>query len=243
MESEGVRLKKVRLEKGISLEEAHKKTKIHLNILKALEEDGLMNIKPIYIKGFLKIYCKFLGIDPHDYIPDYREPGNLVMPVSKPEEKPISALLSPSIKLFSLRVKRIGIKIVFTALVIILVSMGLFNLSKRAKPSKALFSKTEKKSETKELKVAGITGNIRLGIRANEDCWIQLKSDGRVIFQNILKKGRFESWQAKEKIELSLGNAGAVDLEVNGKLISKLGKRGQVIKNILITKEGLIVGR
>jgi len=84
---------------------------------------------------------------------------------------------------------------------------------------------------------------ISLDIRAKENCFIQVKSDGRVIFQNILKKGRSESWQAKDKIELSLGNAGAVELEVNGKRISGMGRRGQAIKNILITKEGLNIKR
>jgi hypothetical protein len=72
---------------------------------------------------------------------------------------------------------------------------------------------------------------------------MQLKSDGKVVFQGVLKKGRFESWQANTKMELSLGNAGVVELEVNGKLISNLGRRGQALKNILITKEGLAIKR
>jgi hypothetical protein len=56
-----------------------------------------------------------------------------------------------------------------------------------------------------------------------------------------LKKGRFENWYAKDKIELSLGNAAAVDLEVNGRPISNLGRKGQALKNIVITKEGLMI--
>jgi hypothetical protein len=83
----------------------------------------------------------------------------------------------------------------------------------------------------------------RLTIRAKENCWIQVKIDGRVVFQNILIKGRSETWQAKNRIELSLGNAGVVDLEANGKFISNLGKRGQPLKNILISKEGLSIVR
>src|SRR3989338_4514467 len=73
MESAGEKLKKLRLEKGLSLEEAHKKTKIHLNILKAIEGDTITNLNPIYLKGFLKIYCNFLGVNPNEYISGYRE--------------------------------------------------------------------------------------------------------------------------------------------------------------------------
>ncbi|MCX5703471.1 MAG: helix-turn-helix domain-containing protein, partial [Candidatus Omnitrophica bacterium] len=73
MEYTGAGLKKIRLERGISLEEVQKKTKIHLNILKAIEGDSLTDLSPVYLKGFLKIYCKFLGLDPKDKILDYGE--------------------------------------------------------------------------------------------------------------------------------------------------------------------------
>jgi hypothetical protein len=98
-------------------------------------------------------------------------------------------------------------------------------------------------SQQKIEETVAVISGIRLGIRAKEDCWLHVKTDGKTVFQNILKKGRFENWQAKEKIELSLGNAGVVELEVNGKLISSLGRRGQAVKNILITKEGLTTSR
>ena len=62
----GEKLKKIRQTKGLSLEEVHKKTKIHINILKAIEGESLTNLSPIYLKGFLKIYCNFLGLDPKE---------------------------------------------------------------------------------------------------------------------------------------------------------------------------------
>jgi hypothetical protein len=44
-------------------------------------------------------------------------------------------------------------------------------------------------------------------------------------------------------MELSLGNAQAVELEINGKLIPPLGRKRQSLKNILITKDGVSQGR
>ena len=67
MAHSGAELKKIRLEKGIRLEEIHKKTKIHINILKAIEGDSLTDLNPVYLRGFIKIYCNFLGLDPKDY--------------------------------------------------------------------------------------------------------------------------------------------------------------------------------
>jgi hypothetical protein len=109
-------------------------------------------------------------------------------------------------------------------------------VSAKTKPPPVSTTEIAPKRET----IAG----IRLVIQAKENCWVRLTADGRVIFQNILRKGRSETWQAKDKIELSLGNAGVVVLEVNGKVMPSLGRKGQTIKNIVITaKEGLKVLR
>lgn len=254
-ESAGARLKKIRLEKGISLEEVHKQTKIHLNILKAIEEDSVMNLSTIYIKGFLKIYCKFLGVDPRNYIPDYKEfqttlrytPDNII------EEKPDSFLKSSCLKLVFF-LPRIKIKKVFIFILIAISVIGLFNLGKHLSSKHQALSgkiklpavmpvKIEKKNQPDKLQKLPPAAMIRLGIHTRENCFVHLKADGRVVFQGILRKGVSESWQAKEKIELSLGNAGVVELEINGQRFSNLGRKGQALKNILITKEGLNTGR
>lgn len=256
MESIGSRLKKLRLEKGITLEEVCKKTKIHQNILKAIEEDSFVNLSPVYIKGFLKIYCKLLGVNPHDYIPNYEESQGIVRSVSYTKKKPISLLKIVTLKLVSLKSIRIK-KAVFIVILILIFIMGVFNLLgrvvsiKRGSLSKKVklpaittaTAKIDNKSQITASHKTKTPTTIKLSIRAKENCWIQLKTDGHVVFQSILRKGRFESWEAKNKIELSLGNAGALDLEVNGRLISNLGRKGQVLKNILITKEGISIGR
>jgi len=258
--SPGARLKKLRLEKGLSLEEVHKRTKIHLNILKSIEEDNLINFNPVYIRGFLKIYCNFLGVNPADFVPDYRETRTVVQLGNKKEKSPqVSFIKSASSKLGSFR-PRIKLK---TILIIIAAIAGVFLLFKAgkwissrrhdsSKPVAAIqekpvaaqpVSKAKSKSEKTKKAEPQLPSIIRLSIRARENCLVQLRADGKVLFHGILKKGRFESWQAKEKMELSLGNAGVVDLEVNGKLISSIGRKGQSIKNIQITKEGLNIAR
>lgn len=243
MESSGAKLKKRRQELGLSLEEVQKKTKIHLNILKAIEGDSLTGLNPIYLKGFLKIYCKFLGIDPKDCIPDYKET----------QSRPLNVIVTKEVKSAGGRadfLKATGKKYKKTLLfilIIILVLFGLYNLGKaissrrRAHPAKARAAHIVPEKKVK--KAGESTSGIRLGIRARENCWVDLKADGRLIFHRVLEKGRFETWQAKDRIELSLGNAGAVELEVNGQRFLNLGRRGQALKGIVITKEGLNIPR
>jgi cytoskeletal protein RodZ len=255
MESTGTRLKKIRLEKGITLEEVHKKTKIHLDIIKAIEDDSLINLSPVYTKGFLKMYCKFLGIDPKDYIPDYKEPQGIVRTLSATPERPVSLLKKVSLKLISVRSIPLKIKTVFMVILLIILVISLYSLGRTISSKRQFTSKKAKtpivvtgvtkpnKEQTAKSPKTTVPTLIRLSIRAKDNCWIQLKADNRVIFQNVLRKGRTETWQAKDKIEIALGNAGGVDLEINGKLIPVLGRKGQVLKNIFITKEGLRIGR
>ena len=279
MESAGKRLKELRLKKGLSLEDVHRKTKIQLNLLKAIEEDNLVNLSPIYIKGFLKIYCRCLEVDPKDYIADYKEP-QIPNIVSQQKEKKESvpgkpafnfAFLKPYLNLKALKIAGIVFGI---GLAIFLASKIKISLPKRDTQAKkaervaAPVVKAQKKSspvkvaapkpppvtqpagERKPLAAAQpepvkkeAPAGIRLGLHAKDDCWVQLKLDGKTVFQNILKKGRFEIWQAKERIDLFLGNVGNIELELNGKIIPSLGRTGQALKNIVITKDGLRVDR
>jgi cytoskeletal protein RodZ len=275
MEPAGTRLKKIRKELGISLEEVQKRTKIHLNILKAIEGESLTNLSPVYLKGFLKIYCKFLGVDPGDYIDDYKESSYKVSEkaaskiIQAKQDKPLPK--ATSIKLPSFRLSKKVIKIFIFIIIVIILWIILFNLGKtiyskrksypkRRIQSAILAKQKGNKNVLKTEKVKPVVlmpkpeipqtipqkeavSGIRLGIRAHENCWISLKADGKLVFQRVLEKGRFQSWQAKNKMELSLANAQAVELEVNGQVFSNLGRKKQALKNILITKEGLKIGK
>jgi len=254
----GPNLKKIRQEKGLSLEEASKSTKIHQNILKAIEGDSLTNLSPVYLKGFLKIYCKYLGVDPKEFIPNYKDPEKLpqayVYQSSEKEApqvfKPKSFLRDASIKIGawrpSKRVKLIIIYI-FVAILIIFVFSGLKKLITRKankNPETTSIAVNQKQVPVAtKAKINTISG-VRLVISAKENCFISVKVDGRLIYNSILTRGRSKTWQAKDRIELSLGNAGGVELVVNGQRFSNLGKRKHPLKNIIITeKEGLQIPR
>ncbi|GAJ14921.1 unnamed protein product [marine sediment metagenome] len=65
-------LKNIRELKGTTLEEISKKTKIGLSYLKAIEEDNYKVFPAeIFMKGFLKTYAKYLGLDPEEIVRNY----------------------------------------------------------------------------------------------------------------------------------------------------------------------------
>jgi cytoskeletal protein RodZ len=72
--SPGAILKRCREYHDLSLEEAEESTKIGANYLLALEEDQLSQFSSLaYLKGFLRIYATYLGLNPDDMIRLYEK--------------------------------------------------------------------------------------------------------------------------------------------------------------------------
>jgi cytoskeleton protein RodZ len=74
MESAGKYLKAERELRNLSLEEIAKFTKIKEDFLKAIEEDKY-DLLPhaVYVRGFLIIYTRYLGLDPYEVVQRYHE--------------------------------------------------------------------------------------------------------------------------------------------------------------------------
>src|SRR3989339_18394 len=72
-ENKGEILKRERLKKGLSLEFIHEVTKVPMDVLRAIEEGySVRTLSPFYLKGFTKIYAKYLEVDTDRVIDDYK---------------------------------------------------------------------------------------------------------------------------------------------------------------------------
>lgn len=73
MRTIGEILKKIRLEKSITLEEVEKQLRIRKKFLSALEENDWSKLPSLpYIKGFLKNYSSFLGLKSEEMLAIFR---------------------------------------------------------------------------------------------------------------------------------------------------------------------------
>jgi len=259
MHEAGEKLKKIRLAKGLTLEEVQKKTKIHLGILKAIEGESLTNLSPVYLKGFVKIYCKFLGLDPKECIPDYQDNPRSFSVHQVEEEhsqpKPIAEIKTsssrgPAFTLpFDLKKVIVIVLVVFVA-VFTFYNLGKFISSrKKAEPAAAAADAGKQGAQPVKAPVNAtaqakeLPSVVRLTVIARENCMVTVKVDGKVFRQGLIAKGRSVSWKAKDKIELSLTNAGGVELIVNSQRFPNIGKKKQKINNIIIDKQGLHIPR
>jgi cytoskeletal protein RodZ len=70
---------------------------------------------------------------------------------------------------------------------------------------------------------------IFLELVFTDTSWIQVSVDGVRQFQGELEVGTYRSWYGEERVELRVGNAGAVEVTINGQKLGPLGALGEVV--------------
>src|SRR5207248_2504388 len=63
--------------------------------------------------------------------------------------------------------------------------------------------------------------------------------NGRVVMNRVLSRGESQKLQATDEIVLSVGDAGALAVQINDRPALVLGRRGEVRRNVVITKDSL----
>jgi cytoskeleton protein RodZ len=83
----------------------------------------------------------------------------------------------------------------------------------------------------------------RVSIKAVSDCWIQVRgSDDAIVFSKVLKAGETYKVPAKPGLLLRTGNAGALQLSVDGKPVPSIGGIGAMRRNVALDPSELTAG-
>lgn len=98
----GAFFKKMRQEKGWSLEKVSEETKILLSILKDLENDEYENLPPpVYLKGMIKEYANFLKLDKEKALNLYQKSNGRNLSSGKDDLLPKNRFLTYQSKFIS----------------------------------------------------------------------------------------------------------------------------------------------
>jgi len=239
-------LREEREKQNLTVKDVEMGTSIRALYISAIEESKY-DVLPgeVYLKGFIKTYADFLNLDGSEMVDlykkqqadlkkDYDIPVEEIVNEVKCEKQPVQKsdiLEKPKFKKYLL----IG----FTSLVVIggiaYLGFGLDSeqVDKKlppvekqvsVKPGKA--TETVEKAENNNIKqVKGVS----ITAKYNNDCWTQIEADNKTIYEGTAKNGDVLSWQADNTIVVKVGNAGAVEINHNGKNIGKLGSSGDVV--------------
>ena len=79
--------------------------------------------------------------------------------------------------------------------------------------------------------------NHRLVIRAVEPTWLRVQVDDGQVSEELLPSGAVREWSASRRFTLTVGNAGGVEIDLDGKRVPPLGAKGVVIQRLVLPQE------
>ena len=74
--------------------------------------------------------------------------------------------------------------------------------------------------------------SVKISEEENSKCWINVVADDKNIFSGTLTSGEEKSFEANDKLEIKLGNAGVAYIVANGEELGTLGSKGSVVTKL-----------
>ena len=95
--------------------------------------------------------------------------------------------------------------------------------------------------ETPSADVGEETAASRIVLRAETDSWIEIRTDdASLVYSGLLREGQRYSVPGRPGLRMVTGNAGGLDILVDGQAIARLGPPGAVIRDIDLDPDSLL---
>jgi cytoskeletal protein RodZ len=246
----GEEFRSAREARGLSLSDVAERLHIRGVYLAAIEDEDWKAIgAPVYVRGFMRTYARFLGLDAEAAVSRFTQAAGAPAPSTTPrliEERPrepdpsgssgrpsvvamLAVLLAVAVVAYvgySYAQYRAGTPVTASAtaaaspgVVVPVVDPANDGLTPRAAgtaPSRAAAKPTPPAAHG-------------LHVAVTQTSWVLVKVDGTVVAEGTFPPGTAKSF-AGHVADVRVGNAGGVDIAVNGRPIGKLGNDGDVVE-------------
>jgi len=219
----GETLRRERERQGISLDTVAEATKIRKHYLNALEQEDFDVLPPrVYATGFVATYARYLKLDAEAVVEQFKSLAYF----NKIEPAPV---LAPK---RTKRALKIPIQNIIAAAMFLLIALWVGNLVSAYIAQRGIAGppSVQQPAVVNPPVEQTVPDKLVLAIAARQKCWLQVTVDGTVEFSGIVEAGDNKSFQATGSIIVKAGNAGGIDLSLNGKPLAPLGNVGQVVE-------------
>ena len=225
----GNSLREARVRRGIEFAQAELATKIRGKYLRALEEEHF-EVLPAetYVKGFLRTYAEYLGLDGQLYVDEYN--SRFVIGEEQTEARARRSAARPQ-----RRHRRIETNVVLFALAAIAVLMVIVITAWKASGGKppatkhtTTVAKTKAGAPAPLLTVTALRGSTHLTARRNN-------ARGNVAYDGTIQKGSDPISIRGTRLWMQIDSPENLRIEVRGRLVHVPGGKPKVI---IITSTG-----
>lgn len=233
----GALITKSRTQARISIEELSKLTNIPVTLLRHMENNDFAKCGgETYARGHLRNIATKVGIDeqifldlfeaevtaPAKPIRELLNENNVTMPYQEPKRISWKVLAAGSA----------AVLVLFAGAQVIFSTTGSNNEPDVIATASA--TPTESAAESVAPSTAAspeITGGVTVELAATRgNTWLYATNeDGKVLFSGMIRKGNSKTFVQPEQVNLRVGNAGGVDISVNGENVGSVGVNGEVV--------------
>jgi transcriptional regulator with XRE-family HTH domain len=241
----GEELKRERLLREISLEEISAATKISMRLLVALEAGNVAKLPaPVFIRGFIRAYSLYLGLDPVEKINTYLSEAQ-----SGAETPTAASVTTPRGGSRFLRGPRSTAGTILGGVTATLLLLGLIARPEHRRDNSARISRAALVEQVSFKNVAPsneptpliredvpessiVASGVALVLDFDEPSWVEVSADGSKVFGGLVAAGESRRFEARSEFRITLGNAGGVRVSIDGHPAARLGRPGEVVRDV-----------
>jgi transcriptional regulator with XRE-family HTH domain len=241
MESVGELLRREREAQEKTIEDVAKVTRMSRQTLEAIEDDRFGALPaPVYVKGHLRTYARFLGLDEEDVVRRYMRSTQQKEAAELDEWDAVELEIHEEVRRATRRNLWIAAGVVALGLVLIFGP----RLWHRPQPSQPVEESevpvvTEPAREVAPQDTMIEWHRLELMAVAKERTWLRVSVDGTPVSDLTLEPGERRRWEADESFELDVGNGGGLELYLDGEFLGTAGIGRRLVEGLVVTEAGM----
>jgi transcriptional regulator with XRE-family HTH domain len=240
----GVRLKAAREAGGVSLKHIASVTKISVPALEALERNDISRLPGgIFTRAFVRGYALEIGLDPEETVRDFLESfphESLSAGHPRFHERDEQGVREYEARRQGRRTRLAWVVLAVLAIAVYLVIASLRGSNASDVDATAIEATASAAEHPMAQPVAApaavnagddaVSVGLDLELTAQRPCWVSATVDGkRRSIERLLEPGQHASLHSQDAIVLTVGDAAALQLTINGAPARVLGRAGQVV--------------
>jgi hypothetical protein len=236
----GNSLREARFRQQLEFGELEQATKIRARYLRALEEESFDTLPAqTYVKGFLRTYADYLGLDGQLYVDEY---NSRFSSGEEEHREPVVARRTSNVRRQHRRLENRGVLLALAGIgvvfALVIAAWKFSDPGQQQIPGLRGTTSTSKPAVRTQHRAA--PGRFRLYIRASHgNSWMAVRNgsiNGRTRYTGTLELGQAGLPFSARKLWIQFGNPGNLSIVLNGKLVSVTRSGSYIVTRSGITR-------
>lgn len=216
----------------VPLREISDATKISVRYLEALEEDRFDVLPaPVFAKGFLREYAKFVGLDSDEVVNSY-------LTALQASDDSVPEVLDDGAPRVEADRRNSWILVVALVVALALIAFLIYWGGSRDRAEVAVPAIAAPvlpaPPPVAEPVEESPSAPLIVTMDFTEDCWVEASVDGRRRISELRVQGESMRLEGEEQVRLTLGNPAGVRIEVNGEHYDLAVPEGRIARDLVI---------